>query len=67
MIPEVKDFFDEDECELLIELAKRKKMSDLHDSDIDIIIHGAPEKTFSVWDLNGDGFVDVEEVRYFSN
>ena len=53
---------DEDECDLLIELAKRKKMKEHNDRGIDDVIHDGPEKTFYTWDLNDDGFIDNEEV-----
>ena len=56
------EFLDEDECELLVELSKRKRMKTLHDANLDSIIQDAPDKTFSSWDLNGDEFVDTEEV-----
>eukprot|EP00112_Aurelia_sp_Birch-Aquarium-sp1_P014623 Seg3171.3 transcript_id=Seg3171.3/GoldUCD/mRNA.D3Y31 product="Transmembrane prolyl 4-hydroxylase" protein_id=Seg3171.3/GoldUCD/D3Y31 len=59
---EVEDFLDEEECDLLVELAKRKRMKPLIDRMIDSIIHGGPEKTFHAWDLNDDEFVDHEEM-----
>ena len=59
----MEDFLDEEECDLLVELAKRKRMKPLIDRMIDSIIHGGPEKTFHAWDLNDDEFVDLEEVR----
>ena len=59
---EIEDFLDEDECDLLIELAKRKKLKEHSDKSMGNIIHDGPEKTFHAWDLNDDGFVDNEEV-----
>lgn len=62
VIFEMDEFLDEDECELLVELSKRKRMKTLHDANLDSIIQDAPDKTFSSWDLNGDEFVDTEEM-----
>ena len=59
---EIDDFLDEDECDLLIELAKRKKMKEHNDRSIDDIIQDGPEKTFHTWDLNDDSLIDNEEV-----
>jgi len=59
---EIEDFLDEDECDLLIELAKRKKLTEHNDKSVSNVIQDGPENTFHAWDLNDDGFVDNEEV-----
>lgn len=64
---EIEDFLDEDECDLLIELAKRKQMRPHVDRGTNNIIQDGPEKTFYSWDLNDDGFIDKEEVICCNN
>ncbi|XP_031556319.1 transmembrane prolyl 4-hydroxylase-like [Actinia tenebrosa] len=62
---EIPDFFTADECDLVIEMAKNKGMSD---SPVMEDPRGLPNDTtkqvFDDWDTNDDGFIDPEEVIY---
>ena len=61
---EIPNLFTEEECEYFIEMAQTKG---LHPSplvkDNSEISDKTSENTFMEWDINGDGFVDTDEVR----
>ena len=61
--PEIPDFLDEDECELIIALAENKKLSDNPKKTNNRgIYYEDPLNTFKQWDLNGDEYIDPQEV-----
>ena len=63
LIAEIPDFFDADECELVIALAENKNLKDnLKRTDSRGIQYEDPLNTFRQWDLNNDEYIDPEEV-----
>ena len=61
--PEIPDFLDADECELIIALAENKRLRDNPKiTDSRGILNEDPVNTFKLWDLNGDDYIDTEEV-----
>lgn len=61
--PEIPDFLDADECELIIALAENKRLRDNPKiTDSRGILYEDPVNTFKLWDLNGDDYIDTEEV-----
>lgn len=61
--PEIPDFLDADECELVIALAENKRLRDNPKiTDSRGILYEDPVNTFKLWDLNGDDYIDTEEV-----
>lgn len=61
--PEIPDFLDADECELIIALAENKRLRDNPKrTDSRGIFYEDPVNTFKLWDLNGDDYIDTEEV-----
>lgn len=61
--PEIRDFLDEDECELIIALAENKKLGDNPKRTNNRgIYYEDPLNTFKQWDLNGDEHIDPQEV-----
>lgn len=63
LVFEIPDFFDADECELVIALAENKNLKDnLKRTDSRGIQYEDPLNTFRQWDLNNDEYIDPEEV-----
>ncbi|KAJ7383008.1 hypothetical protein OS493_031178 [Desmophyllum pertusum] len=63
LVFEIPDFLDEDECELIIALAENKKLRDNpKTTDNRGIYYEDPLNTFKQWDLNGDEYIDPEEI-----
>ena len=58
---EVENFIDEDDCELLIDLAKAKSLKPIHGKFPDVQFKNA-EETFKEWDLDQDGVITPSEV-----
>ena len=62
---EIPNFFTDEECEMIIELAQEKglKESPLSQDTGQIIDKDSVEDLLKDWDKNNDGFVDKTEVR----
>lgn len=60
---EVENFLTPEECELVIDLAKAKGMRKIPAfKNVETMFKEEIHETFRMWDLNGDGFVDANEV-----
>ncbi|CAH3172387.1 unnamed protein product [Porites evermanni] len=63
LVFEIPDFLDADECELIIALAENKRLRDNPKrTDSRGILYEDPVNTFKLWDLNGDNYIDTEEI-----
>ncbi|KAM7444632.1 hypothetical protein ABFA07_006733 [Porites harrisoni] len=63
LVFEIPDFLDADECELIIALAENKRLRDNPKrTDSRGILYEDPVNTFKLWDLNGDDYIDTEEI-----
>ena len=62
---EIPNFFTDEECEMIIELAQEKglKESPLSQDTGQTIDKDSVEDLLKEWDKNNDGFVDKTEVR----
>jgi hypothetical protein len=61
---EIEDFFTPEECELVIDLAKAKGMKKIPAfKGVETMFKDEIHETFKMWNLNGDEFVDANEVR----
>ena len=62
---EIPNFFTDEECEMIIDLALEKGMSENPlTQDTDKSADGDPwEDKIKAWDKNKDGFIDKTEVR----
>ncbi|XP_065657223.1 uncharacterized protein LOC100206310 isoform X3 [Hydra vulgaris] len=58
---EIENFIDEEECELLIDLAKVKSLKEVNQKFNNIEFKNANE-VFKEWDYNQDGFIEPDEV-----
>ncbi|CAB4005918.1 transmembrane prolyl 4-hydroxylase-like, partial [Paramuricea clavata] len=62
---EIEDFFTPEECELVIDLAKAKGMKKIPAfKGVETMFKDEIHETFKMWNLNGDEFVDANEVSY---
>ena len=62
---EISDFFTEDECDFVVEMAEAKGLKDSPlVKDSNEIAGNTSETTFKQWDANEDGFIDVDEVKF---
>ena len=67
MFIEIDNFLTADECEFAIDLAKGKKLKRRSISlDVRTMFKDEIDETFKMWNLNGDDFVDANEVTYHS-
>ena len=61
---EIEDFFTQEECELVIDLAKAKGMKEISSyKNAETMFKDDMKDTFKMWNLNGDEFIDENEVR----
>lgn len=63
---EIPNFFTDEECEMIIDLAQEKGLKDspfTPDTD-NIDDKDSIDGTLKAWDRNEDGFVDKDEVRF---
>lgn len=65
LFAEIPNFFTDEECEMIIELAQEKglKESPLGLEPDKSIDKDAAEELIKDWDKNNDGFLDTKEVR----
>lgn len=64
-LKEISDFFTEEECDFVVEMARIKGLKESPTAkDSNEIAQGTPEETFKQWDANKDGFIDVDEVHH---
>ena len=63
---EIPNFFTDEECEMIIDLAQEKGLKDSpFTPDTDNIDHkDSIDGILKAWDRNEDGFVDKDEVRF---
>ncbi|XP_020891848.1 transmembrane prolyl 4-hydroxylase [Exaiptasia diaphana] len=60
---EIPNFFTSEECDYVIEMAKKRGMSDSPVlKDKRIFQNETTEEVFNTWDVNNDGFVDMDEM-----
>ena len=61
-ITEIPNFFTDDECEMIIDLAMEKGMRESPLTQ-DTVDEDSWEDKLKAWDKNEDGFIDKMEVR----
>lgn len=67
LFTEIPNFFTDEECEMIIDLAQEKGMSETpltQDNDQSDNTDSIEDK-FKAWDKNEDKFIDKTEVRIF--
>ena len=60
-LTEVENFLDEDECDLLVDIAKAKKLTPISNRFADMTFKNA-DQMFKDWDYDEDGLITKEEV-----
>lgn len=65
LFTEIEDFFTENECEFVIDLATAKGLKQIPFlTNSKIMFMDKKEEMFKMWNLNGDDFVDANEVKF---
>ena len=63
---EISNFLSDNETDLIIEMAEKKRMSDLKVATIPVTFsYQINQRTFDGWDVNFDGKISMEEVRLY--